>query len=385
MKEKLIKFFQKRDYLCVVIIWLLFESVWFYKFGFNFQLEATKYIGEAKFILGNHHFSQNRYLFYLTTILIIALSFLIKTGLHGAVIMIMLINLTSYLYFFKALKKIFRSRLPAFIVIFFLLSFWPYQSWSLFLYTECLFYSFVILLFSRLLLFEKMDLKFLSSIFFILLLVIISRPLGILFVFPVLFFLYFHLNRQQKKYFYLGLIIAVLLLSWIVQVVFTTTPDWNMQRAFLEENIICDMPVVVTSTNLEISDHPNQLYRLFFYITHNFSHFSGLALTRLKYFFLNTRNYYSDIHNAYLLSTLVFIYGCILIGIKKILKTFSLPLLVFVFSSIFFFALAIAFQCDDYHNRFFLTLMPLLAALAVAGCLPWIRQAFIFFSKQRTS
>ena len=385
MQERLIKSFRDKDYLIVIIMWLLFESVWYYKFGFNFQLEAGKYIGEAKFILETHHFSQGRYLFYLSTILIIAISFLIKTGLHGAVIMIMLINLGCYLFFFKALKRIFHSRLPAFMVILFLFSFWPYQSWSLFLYTECLFYSLVMLLFSRLLLFKKMDIKFLSSVFVILFLVIISRPLGVLFVFPVLIFLYFHLNSKQKRYFYAGLILAILLLGWIVQVVFTTTPDWNMQRAFLEENIICDMPVAVTNSSLEVSDHPNQLYRLFFYITHNFSHFIGLALTRLKYFFLLTRNYYSGMHNAYLLIILVLIYGCIIIGIKNILKTVSLPVLVFIFSSIFFFALAIAFQCDDYHNRFFLTLMPLLAVLSVAGCITWVRKLVTFFSKQRTS
>ena len=362
------RFFSNRDYLIVVAMWVVAELLLFGKFGFYFQMEAEKYISEANFILQNQHLSQGRYLFYLSTILIIAMSISMKIGLYGAVFIIMIINLAGYLYFFKALKKVFNSRLPAFLVILFLLSFWPYQTWSLFLYTECLFYSVVMFLFSRLLLFEKMDLKFLGSTFFILALVIISRPLGILFVFPVLFFLFFHLTRRQKIFFYGVLILAFFLLGWVVQVVFTTTPDWNMQRAFLEENIICDMPVVVSNSQLEVSDHPNQLYRLFFYITHNFSHFSGLALTRLKYFFLNTRPYYSSLHNAYLLISLFFIYACILIGIRSIRKTFSTSLLVFIFSVIFFFALAIAFQCDDYHNRFFLTLMPLLTVLAVAGC-----------------
>ena len=140
--------------------------------------------------------------------------------------------------------------------------------------------------------------------------------------------------------------------------------------------------MVVSNSNLEVSDHPNQLYRLFFYITHNFSHFSGLALTRLKYFFLNTRTYYSVTHNAFLLISLFSIYACILIGIKRIRKTFPTSLLVFIFSAIFFFAVAIAFQCDDYHNRFFLTLMPLLTVLAVAGAQPAINKLAIFFSKQ---
>lgn len=377
------KAFSKRDYWIVVGMWVVAELLLLGKFGFYFQMEAEKYIDEANFILENHHLSQGRYLFYLSTILVIALSFLVKAGLYGAVSIILFINLVSYLYFFKALKRVFNSRLPAFLVIFFLLSFWPYQAWSLFLYTECLFYSFVMILFSRLLLFEKPDLKFLVSTVMILALVIISRPLGVLFVFPVLFFFYFHLNRKQKLFLYGVLILAFLLLGWVVQVVFTTTPDWNMQRAFLEENIICDMPVVVSNSHPEVSDHPNQLCRLFFYITHNFSHFSGLALTRLKYFFLNTRTYYSGMHNAYLLVTLLLIYGCIVIGIKRIRKVFSTSLLFFIFSAIFFFALAIAFQCDDYHNRFFMTLMPLLAVLAVAGATPLINKVATFFSKRR--
>ena len=158
-----------------------------------------------------------------------------------------------------------------------------------------------------------------------------------------------------------------------------------MQRAFLEENIICDMPVVVNNHTLAVSDHPNQLYRLLYYVTHNFSHFSGLAFTRLKYFFLNTRPYYSFAHNAYLLTNLFFIYARILIGIKTIRKGFSTAQVVFVISVIFSFALAIAFQCDDYHNRFFLTLMPLLTVLAFAGWLPFIRKMVTFFSRPRIS
>ena len=224
MKQTAIKIYSQRDYFIVAGMWVVAELLLFGKFGFYFQMEAEKYVSEANFILQNQHLSQGRYLFYLSTILIIALSISMKIGLYGAVLIIMIINLAGYLYFFRALKKVFNSRLPAFLVILFLLSFWPYQTWSLFLYTECLFYSLVMFLFSRLLLFEKMDLKFVGSTFLILVLVIISRPLGILFVFPVLFFLFFHLTRRQKIFFYGVVILAFFLLGWVVQVVFTTTP-----------------------------------------------------------------------------------------------------------------------------------------------------------------
>ena len=367
MKGKIDIISSKGDYLIVAGLWIIAEVLLFWKFGFNFQMEAEKYINEAKFILENHRLSQARYLFYFSTIFIIALSFSLKTGVYGAIVGIMIINLGSYLYFFKGLKNLFKNRAAAFVTILFLLTFWPYQSWSLFLYTECLFYSGVLILFSRLMLFEKIDTRFLFSLFFVLLFVVFSRPLGVLFIFPVLLFIYFHLSKKQKVFFYATLILAFFVLGWIVQVVFTSTPDWNMQRAFLEENIICDMPVAVTGVNLELSDHPNQLYRLFFYVTHNFSHFAGLALTRLKFFFLSTRSYYSSLHNAYLLITLGIIYGLIAIGFKNVRKTFSTALVAFIYSSICFFALTIAVQCDDYHNRFFLTLMPFLAVLALPG------------------
>ena len=147
MKKAVIQVFSKNDYLVVVGMWIVAELFLFGKFGFSFGLEAEKYISEAHFVIQNHHLSQGRYLFYLSTILVIAVNLLLKTGLYGAVFTIMFVNLISFLYFFKALKKVFHSKLPAFLVVLFLLSFWPYQAWSLFLYTECLFYSFVLMLF----------------------------------------------------------------------------------------------------------------------------------------------------------------------------------------------------------------------------------------------
>lgn len=370
----------KRDYVLVALIWLLFEVVWYLKFGFVFKLEATKYINEAGFLLENHHLSQSRYLFYLITILIIAFSFVLKLGVHGALIIIGLINLVACLYLFRALKKYFNSRQFAFLAIGIMMAFWPFQSWSLYLYTECIFYSLVMMLFARLMLYEKMNLSFLAGVSILLVLITLSRPLGILFWFPVLLFLYFHFNRRQRIYFYVALFCAVGALAWIVQIVFTTTHDWNMQRAFLEESIICDMPVNTKDRGLDVSDHPNQLYRLFYYISHNFSHFAGLAVVRLRYFFLMVRDYYSTLHNIYLLVHMGILYLAILIGWRNIRKTASKALLAFSISTILFFALAVAFQCDDYHNRFILTLTPVFVVLALTGVRPLLQKMFNSFS-----
>lgn len=360
---------QAKNYWIIVLIWLLAEAFYAWKFGFNFQLEATKYINEADFILNNHHFSQARYLFYSSTIFIIALSSLLKTGVYSALALIMIVNLFSYLYFYRALQYYFGNKNIALIVCLLLITFWPYQIWSIYLYTENIFYSSVLLLFSWLLLFKKINIRFLVITFLIFTLVIISRPLGILFVIPVLLFIFLHLNKKQKKLFYIVSIFSLIILNLIIQTVFTTTSDWSMRRSILDQSLICDIPDTNGNKNIILSDNPSQLYQLFFYITHNFSIAFKLALVRLRYFFFMVRDYYSIMHNAYLLIYIIGIYLLIIFRFKKIYAALSKPLGAFILSVTLLFALTISLQCDDYHNRFFLTLMPIFMTLSVVALL----------------
>lgn len=370
----------RKDYLIVLFLWLFFQFAWYLYLGVEFGLESIKYIDEAGYVLEHQRFSQFRFLFYCSTIFIIALAKLLQLGLHGALLIIIVINLLSYLVFFKALKTFFSARLPAFLVIGILLSFWPYQSWTLFLFTESMFYSMVLLLLSHLLLYRQLTVKFILIGCMLLFLVIISRPLGILFVLPFLLFIFFKLSRKNRIYFLLTGVLFAALLNFVIQVVFTTTSDWSMTRTMKEESIICDIIRADATQKLDLTRHPNQFYQLYYYVTHNFSHFTGLALIRLKYFFLLIRDYYSASHNAFLIAYLVLLYGSLLFRFRKIVQTFSRSLNWFLFSTIFLFAAAIALQCDDYHNRFFLTLMPFFALMTVVAWRPLLRR-YAFFRR----
>ncbi|MBB1282929.1 hypothetical protein HRH25_00990 [Flavisolibacter sp. BT320] len=371
---------QGKGYTIVGLLWLCFQVIWFLSFGVHFELEAEKYIHEAKYLLEHQQFTSPRYLFYLTTVLVIMISFLLKLGLAGALLFIMGINLVSYLYFYKALCFFFRDRLSPLFVIVMLLSFWPYQSWSLYLYTECFFYSAVMFLFAHLLLFRNLTTGYILALFAILSFVVFSRPLGILFVPPVLLFIFFKLSKKQRFFFFGTVILALLALNFIVQVVFTTTRDWNMQRAITEGDIICDIPGEKVD-DLVLTNHPNQLYQLSYYLIHNFDHFFGLAVVRLRYFFTMIRSYYSPFHNGFLIGYLALWYGCFLIGIRKLLYVFPVAVTVFILSSIFLFAMTVALQCDDYHNRFFLTLSPFFSVSSIVVLKPLIYR-LLFFAKQ---
>ena len=225
----------------------------------------------------------------------------------------------------------------------------------------------VLILFARLILCKNINTSFLLQAGLLLLAVMISRPLGVLFIIPVLLFIFLRLPKRQRVYFYFPLLVGVGIMALCMQVVFTTTPDVTMRRIFQEENIICGIPASTLHSNLVLSANTNPLYQLFFYITHNFSIFIQLAINRLRYFFFLVRDYYSTAHNAFVLSCVTIIYGIILVRIKRITGVLSRSLLAFIFSAVFLFAIAIAFLCDDYHSRFFLTLMPLFILLMVAG------------------
>jgi hypothetical protein len=371
-------------YGTVILMWFFFTSLWYLYLGFHFDLEAEKYIHEAAYLLQYHRLSETRYLFYFSTTAIIAFCDVVGLGLHGALLLIMAVNLFSYLFFFRALVGLFKDRLLALLVVFLLLSFWPYQSWTLYLYTECFFYSAVLMLFAQLLLCRSLSLRFLVLTSLLLFLVVSSRPLGILFVFPTLLFIFFKLSGRQKLLFALAVLLAFVLFNYIVQTVFTTTSDWSLKKTIAEADIICNIPGPASGEKLDLSDNPNQLYQLFYYVTHNFFYFSSLALARLRYFFTMVRSYYSSFHNAVLVAYLLLIYISILFGIKSIVRFLSPALCLFIFSTLVFFTVTIALQCDDYHNRFFLTLMPFLMTMTVVALRPLIYR-FPFLKNRNTS
>ena len=361
------KLSNKQNYFVVIALWIIFQVVWILVFGIDFQGESDKYITEAELFIRNYGFTQQRLIFYSITILIIVFSNLIKLGLYGAVAIIMLINLAGYLYFYKALKTLFSTNIHVFGILFFLLFFWPYQRWSITLYTEGVFFSLVLVLFSRLTLFRKLSVGFVFTLMGILIVLMLTRPMGILFIFPVLGFIYFHLIGRQKIVFLAVLIIAAILINQVSQIVFTTTKDWSMVQALQSDIVIADKDEIPVNKNIIISKSPNQLYQLFFYITHNFFHFIILAGKRLQAFFFLVRNYYSVAHNAFLLVPVVFMYLIIFFRFNTIRRVLNKPLLIFILLSILFFATAVAMQFDDYHNRFFLTLMPYFVVMASAG------------------
>jgi hypothetical protein len=347
----------------IVLCWFLSLSVYYNLFGIFTQLEAEKYIYQANYLLRYGGMSASRYWFYATTIFIIALATKIKIGLVGAFIIQALINFFAYLFFYKALKTVFTNA-TAILIILYLLTFLPYQSWVVYLYTESIFYSTILILLSTLILYKPDSIGNVAIICAALVLTVVSRPLGILFAISTYFCLFYSANRKWRIILLCGAVVLLTIFYFIINTIFSSIEDWTITKPFEEENIICDLPSTIHSTTLYLDKSASPAYQLLYYIYHNFDHFIHYAGIKLRYFFLMRRDYFSNKHNFYLLLNIIPVY---LLGIGSFFiknEKFRKEITAFLICSIFLYAVTIVLQCDDYHNRFVLSIYPFFVLLA---------------------
>ncbi len=349
----------------IVLFWLLFFLLHLYLYGIVTAFEAAKYIKEAERLINYQTLSATRFWFYSITIFIITISLKLKIGFTGSVIIQSLLNLLTILFFHRSLKLIFpKFSLFPLIIIAITLAFLPYSSWNVFLYTESVFYSSILFLTSAIIRHnytKKKSIVFL--IIFTLVVTILSRPLGILFIPAVLFYFYVSLEKKARLIMIPAGIIGLGVLLYATNIVFTTTTDATITLSAKEGCVVCGV-LPATNVKLNLLTAGSPLQQLYYYVSHNFSHFITLGFARLNAFFFMTRPYYSARHNIFLLAFIIPLY--ILSGISFVIKKESRykPVFYFMVVSIITFAIVIMLQCDDYHNRFILGLFPFLLILS---------------------
>ena len=363
--KNVLKILDKNSKILIVLIWLFSTLLYIKLFGLVTNMEAIKYIDEARLFIEKGTFSVPRYWFYSITIFIITVALKLKIGLTGAFILQAILNLYAYLFFYTALKKAFQLPLTAFFIIAYLLIFWPYQNWVVYLFTESAFFSLILILFSTLILYKPESFKNILLICIALVLVIMSRPLGILFGGSIYLYLFYSANKKWKIVLGCASLFFLAFFFYTANTIFSTTKYWTITQAFEQESVICDLPTTTPSfTKLDLAISGNPVYQLCYYLTHNFSHFLHLAGIKLQYFFLMTRPFYSKAHNYFLLLNTIPLY-LLMIGsffIKRI--PFNKEVALFLISSIALYTIIIIIQCDDYQNRFILSIYPFFVVLA---------------------
>lgn len=366
--------FSKYGKLLTAFMWLVSTLIYLGIYGVVTELEAAKYITEANLYLNTGSFSAPRFYFYCATIFIMVFAIKAGIGMLGAFIIQALLNLFAFIIFHKALSRIFESSFTPILIIFYLLAFSPYQSWIVFLYTESVFFSTVLILISVLILCKPDNFKNILMIILALCFTFISRPLGILFGVGVYLYFFYTAEKKWKIIIACSSVVLIVISYFFINTVFLSIHDWTITQGFEEESIICDMPASPPYQKLDLDKTGSPVYQLWYYLSHNFSHFLRFAGIKLQYFFLMTRDYYSSLHNYFLLLNVIPVYLLAVCSFFVRRQYFGKEIIVFITSTILIYTLAIVFQCDDYHNRFILSIYPLFVLLAARTaeffCLP---------------
>jgi hypothetical protein len=355
----------KRPLGYVILLWLLVNLFFLLTKGIMTGGEAEKYIYQAGILIQTGHLSTSSYWLYFFPIYFLSVCERLHLGFGYIVGFQWVVSLGATIFFFQLIHHLIGSAKIALVGTFLLLLNVFYQSFNISLQTESLFDSFILLFSCYVLTRRTLSTLSLVLILFGLIILSFSRPNGAIF-WPatsayLLFFCTPNLGKRQK-WLFLGLTIVGFLI--IVNSAMGTGGLLDFMRPFREEHIICGSPTLLHPADIITVGSGNSLYSLFYYIIHHFKDFSRLAFLKTVAFWTLYRSYFSLAHNIYLILYFQSIH---------LMALFSIPYWWRQKKGAFFFLTAVVFltwitvilTCDDWHNRFYLTISPFLLLLSL--------------------
>ena len=334
------------------------------KFGIESTYEAEKYIFQAKHLLEIGSYTSKNFLFYSTQILLIAACKILALGYWPIVLMQMVLNSVSIFLFYHLILHYTTSNKHAFIYSIFFLLMVYYHLYNVYLFTESLYFSFSIIYTFYVLGIKKLNYQKLIIISFMLSVLFFTRPMGLFFI-PTTY-LYFIFRFAQKKsivILFISIPVFAFILYFLLNFALSSGGGYDFQLPYIQKHIICGVPTTQQFYNLNVPGKNNTIESFWYIITNHFNLFIELATKRLFAFFFMVREYYSLGHNIYILVYFLSIYITVAIGIVRSIK-YKLPDLIFLLCPIIFTAVTVALSCDEWHNRFMLSVLPFLLILS---------------------
>jgi hypothetical protein len=346
--------------------WIVVQSLLIRQYGIVTGYEATKYIDEANHFLRFGYFSTNNHYLYSTQIFLIAA--IIKLHLSYVVIVVvqLLLNLFATMMFYMLAFSFLKRPLVAMTATFFFIINIPYQVYNSFLFTESIFYSLTIVYSSYILRLKKITAKNLLLILPLLILLSVTRPTGILFFLATAFYIFFRfLNHLTWIYRMLIISLSTVIFLVIINGMLRAGGSLDFMLPFKKENIICGVNTV-NNADIKTIEKGNSIQGIIHYIFNNGQQFLKLARLKSLSFFGMLRTYYSFFHNIFLALFFYPFYILSLIGIWKKIKRKN-KVIIYLVSSILLYWFTTLLTCDDWHNRFVLTVSPFLFLLGFAA------------------
>lgn len=361
--------FIDKKFIAAAVVYFSISAVLLFKFGIQLSGEAEKFIENANRIINRQELFNGVFgYFYIAYSVLVALFIKLSVNLVFVAVLQIILSFFAALCLYKLLKHSLDNSNITFLFFIAYLLCYPIQKWNFFLYSESVHTSLVVI---GIYFFNKwlVDKKFirLVALAAVLLLILLSRPVGLLFLMALFIVLMFWLyqNKKRIQFFILtGISIASVII--VLNSPFTAfiNPD-SIRRM----EIICQVPE--TNDKIQYHEYNRQgLYNAFTVIKDEtgFGNFFKNGFKKLGYFFGMYRSYYSWQNNLLLICFTVF-YPLALIGIfskqgKPFYYTRLFALVYLLFTSI-----GIFFTCDEWSNRFISPAFPFILILAAAGFL----------------
>jgi len=350
------------------IIYFFFSACIFYKYGINTGGEAIKYIEDAQKIINGEKLRLEFFsIFYIVYSFIISFFIYFSLSLNIIAVIQILFCFIAGCCVFKMLLEITGDKTIAYICLIFYLACFPLQKWNFFLYTESLHTSFTVIgLYVLYSILYKNQLTRWWLYLVLLLLIIFSRPVGIIF-FSVSFFTWLAwLIKEKKRAIYYPAIVGFIITSiFLLQspFAFYFNPD-SLRRM----EIICQVPQ--TNASMNYKEYNSSGLRSFFHVIFYEIGFENFLLTGIKkigYFFGKIREFYSLRQNMILLLTGILLYPFAIAGIFLFSNAKAFYVKTFSGLYILITTVGIFFTCDEWSNRFIAPVLPHLIILSGFG------------------
>lgn len=351
-------------FLILLLIWAVVQACLIFIYGINTAGEAETIISNAGSFVKNGYLAGSRnYLYFTETFLVISK---IKLGLgYSFVVGIHLgLNLIALWCWYSFLVNFYASQKLAFIAGLLIICCYPYQLHNGYLATESVYFS-VTSIYSCFLLQTK-KFTFSRTVFLaiLLLLVCITRPSGLFFFAATVFYLLAKFTPQLKLMLSGVIFFACTILGLLVIEFFTKSGNgYDFIIPFREEHIICGVSNLPGITEGKMSAS-NSLSAFAFYLSQHSEQFFRLAFLKSQAFWGLKRMHYSAGHNLFLMAFFYPLYLLCIAAIVKFRKRLSLVAVYFI-SIMLIYWLSVLFTCDDWSNRFFLTLTPYIIIMAL--------------------
>jgi len=350
--------------IAILALWALVNTFLIACQGIVTTGEAAKYINNARHLLATGHLRSGQFQYYTLIIFLLAFCLKFHLGFAPAIVVQLLFNLAATLYFFGTVLKLLGSQRTALAATILLLLNYPYQAFNTVVQTESLFQSLSLLLSCYLLRKEEIRVKHLGIMALSILVLSLSRPLGLLYIPAVLFYFYLTNLRQKGlslRLLFLGL--SALTFFFFLDRAMGSGGQYDFMLPFREEHIICGTPTLLHPASLQVAENGNSVYALIYYIFHNTGQFLRLAILKTISFWGVYRSYFSPLHN---LVFLIYFYPVVLMAIFSLRywRHRHLSKLAYLLTLILITWCTVVMTCDDWNIRIFLSITPYLILLA---------------------